>query len=546
MEIEENYNNIKSQNNNEKKEEEYIPSSGDRYIEICPKDFGSIRDACLKARFPLLEEFDFKEDKGIELKIEPNFTSPVRSYQEKALNIMCSNGVARSGIIVLPCGAGKTLVGILAICTIKRNTIIISNNNVAVEQWFKEINNWVTIKGDKEKTNFICRFTSRKSQRDSFWNFSKDAGILITSYTMISCKKKRNKEVQEALDKLQKVDWGLMIIDEVQLLPADTFSNIVKDKYKSHCKLGLTATLVREDNKIKDLHFLIGPKHYEANWLDLQKEGFLARVKCTEIWSEMHPKFYEKYLNSNLSSEKKKILYVSNPTKYLATLILLEKHKDDKIIIFSDNLFTIKQYNTYLSIKKIAGDNKNLNFKMISGETGAKERENSLKDFKREDGINILLMTKVGDISIDIPNANVIIQVSSHFGSRMQEAQRFGRILRPKKDSLSEYNAFFYTIVTKNTEEMKYSSKRHRFLVDQGYYFNVITKLEEIIDNKSNEEAIEYIKNMEKDRSYLDYIEKTFNSIEQKDRFDNDYNDDLDSYEILNNQDEKDFSTEMS
>ena len=115
MEIEENYNNIKSQNNNEKKEEEYIPSSGDRYIEICPKDFGSIRDACLKARFPLLEEFDFKEDKGIELKIEPNFTSPVRSYQEKALNIMCSNGVARSGIIVLPCGAGKTLVGILAI-----------------------------------------------------------------------------------------------------------------------------------------------------------------------------------------------------------------------------------------------------------------------------------------------------------------------------------------------------------------------------------------------------------------------------------------------
>ena len=235
MEIEENYNNIKSQNNNEKKEEEYIPSSGDRYIEICPKDFGSIRDACLKARFPLLEEFDFKEDKGIELKIEPNFTSPVRSYQEKALNIMCSNGVARSGIIVLPCGAGKTLVGILAICTIKRNTIIICNNNVAVEQWFKEINNWVTIKGDKEKTNFICRFTSRKSQRDSFWNFSKDAGILITSYTMISCKKKRNKEVQEALDKLQKVDWGLMIIDEVQLLPADTFSNIVKDKYKSHC-----------------------------------------------------------------------------------------------------------------------------------------------------------------------------------------------------------------------------------------------------------------------------------------------------------------------
>ena len=146
----------------------------------------------------------------------------MRSYQEKALNIMCSNGVARSGIIVLPCGAGKTLVGILAICTIKRNTIIICNNNVSVQQWYREINNWVSIKGDKDK-NFICRFTSSASQRDPFWNFSKEAGIVITSYTMISYNGKRNKEVQECLDKLQKVDWGLMIIDEVQLLPADTF-----------------------------------------------------------------------------------------------------------------------------------------------------------------------------------------------------------------------------------------------------------------------------------------------------------------------------------
>ena len=221
-----------------------------------------------------------------------------------------------------------------------------------MQQWYGEINNWVSIKGGKDNNNnFICRFTSNPSQRDTFWNFSEEAGVLITSYTMISCKKKRNKEVQEKLDKLQKVDWGLMIIDEVQLLPADTFSDIVKSKYKSHCKLGLTATLVREDNKIRNLHFLIGPKHYEANWLYLQKEGFLARVKCTEIWSEMNPKFYQKYLDfdseNNKNLEKKKALYVSNPTKFLATLMLLEKHKGDKIIIFSDNLFTIEKYNMF-------------------------------------------------------------------------------------------------------------------------------------------------------------------------------------------------------
>jgi DNA excision repair protein ERCC-3 len=365
---------------------------------------------------------------------------------------------------------------------------------------------------------------------------------------MISCKKKRNPKVQEYLDILQKkIDWGLMIIDEVQLLPAETFSEIVKTKYKSHCKLGLTATLVREDNKIKDLHFLIGPKHYEANWLDLQKEGFLARVKCTEIWCEMHPKFYEIYL-TNPNLEKKKVLYVSNPIKYLATLILLEKHKGEKIIIFSDNLFTINQYDKFLEermLKNIRGNtntNQNdisLNYRRIDGDTSPNNRNIFLKEFKNNNKVNILLMTKVGDISIDIPNASVIIQVSSHFGSRMQEAQRFGRILRPKKDALSEYNAFFYTIVSKNTEEMAYSNKRHRFLVDQGYYFNVVTKLEEIFDNKEELKEKDLINKFESDRNYTKYVEDTYNLITEKNEFRNDYNDEENSYDILNNIDEE-------
>ena len=538
MEIEENSNNNKNLNNINNEEEEKIPSEGEGYIEIDPEDYGAVREACKNHNYPLLEEFDFKsdKDKALELKITPKFKSPIRSYQEKALNIMCNNGIARSGIIVLPCGAGKTLVGILAICTIKRNTIIICNNNVSVEQWYREIKDWVNISGAKGK-EVICRFTSNKSKRDPLIKFNEEAGILITSYTMISSTKKRNEEVQKALDMLEKVDWGLMIIDEVQLLPAGTFSNIIKNKYKSHCKLGLTATLVREDKKIEDLQYLIGPKHYEANWLDLQKDGFLARVKCTEIWSEMYPSFYEKYLNNKLSMEKKKVLYVSNPTKYLATLLLLEKHKGDKIIIFSDNLFTIELYNIFL--EKRSMENNKINFKLIHGNTSLREREDNLNNFKRDDGINILLMTKVGDISIDIPNANVIIQVSSHFGSRMQEAQRFGRILRPKKDVLSEYNAFFYTIVSKNTEEMKYSSKRHRFLVDQGYYFNVITKLEEIFDNKPEDEAKAIVNNFEKDNNYKEYIKTTLEKIETTDKFENDYKEEMESFEILNEEEKE-------
>ena len=530
MEIEE--------NNNQKEE---LPSSGEDFIEIHHQDYGAIREACIESKYPLLEEFNFKLDKGKELKITPKFKSPVRSYQEKALNIMCNKGIARSGIIVLPCGAGKTLVGILAICTIKRNTIIICNNNVSVQQWYREINDWVNISGEKGK-NVICRFTSDKSQRDTIINFDNYPGILITSFTMISSKKKRNAEVQKCLDMIERVEWGLMIVDEVQLLPAGTFSEITKTKYKSHCKLGLTATLVREDNRIDNLQYLIGPKHYEANWLDLQKEGFLARVKCTEIWSEMHSSFYEKYLDENIMI-KKKALYVSNANKYLITLILLEKHKGNKIIIFSDNLFTINRYDEML--KKRNKMYHNIEFRMINGNTTNKDRNKFIEEFKRDDGINILLMTKVGDISIDIPNANVIIQVSSHFGSRMLEAQRFGRILRPKKDSLSEYKAFFYTIISKNTEEMKYSSKRHKFLVDQGYYFNVITSIEELFGNINSEEAKAIIKKFE-DSNYDEYVKTTLNMIEtsKKIDFDNDFDDSLSSYEIQNNIDNRDIDDE--
>ena len=518
-------------------------------IEIDSKDFGSVRNACEREKYPLLEEFSFKEDEGNILNITPRFKSPIRAYQEKALNIMCNNGIARSGIIVLPCGAGKTLVGILAICTIKRNTIIICNNNVAVKQWYREINDWVKItKTGKEKTNEkkdkymieeekeknVCILTSK--EKDPLWNLEKDAGILITSYSMLSFQGQRSEEMKKVMNKLMEVDWGLMIIDEVQLLPAKTFSMIIKEKFKSHCKLGLTATLVREDEGIQDLYLLLGPKLYEANWLDLQNDGFLARVKCVEIWSEMHPTFYKKFLeleNEKNAGEFQKLLYVSNPTKYLITLLLLEKHKGDKIIIFSDNLITVEQYNKFFL-------QKNLNFRMIHGKIGDKDRIKFLNEFRSESGVNILLMTKVGDISIDIPNANVIIQISSHFASRMQEAQRFGRILRPKKDIFSEYNAFFYTVVSKNTNEMTYSNKRHRFLVDQGYYFSIINDIGNILKNKTEREKIEILEKLKNDPNYEAYIEDTYRRVEEKinkkQKIVNVYNDEKDTHEIMNDE----------
>jgi len=235
---------------------------------------------------------------------------------------------------------------------------------------------------------------------------------------------------------------------------------------QAHCKLGLTATLVREDDKIADLNFLIGPKLYEANWLELQKAGYIARVQCAEVWCPMAPEFYREYLACR--SCKRLLLYAMNPNKFRATQFLIRYHEKraDKIIVFSDNVFALKHY----AIK--------MNKPYIYGPTSQSERIQILQNFKFNPKVNTIFVSKVADTSFDLPEANVLIQISSHGGSRRQEAQRLGRILRAKKGAIAEeYNAFFYTLVSQDTVEMSFSRKRQRFLVNQGYSYKVITRL---------------------------------------------------------------------
>jgi DNA excision repair protein ERCC-3 len=320
----------------DKETEEDIPSVGKNYFEIDPDHLEEVKKVCIDNRYPLLEEYDFRNDKTLPgMEILPKLRNAARAYQEKALSIMFSNERARSGIIVLPCGAGKTLVGIMATATIKKNTIILCNSGVSVEQWYREFNEWSII---KPRDN-IARFTSKT--KDKFWNMENSGGVLVTTYTMLAFQGKRSEDVGKMLDQIKNTEWGLMVLDEVQVVPAEMFRKILSI-IKSHCKLGLTATLVREDKKIEDLNFLIGPKHYEANWLDLQKEGYLARVRSVEIWCEMTVDFYEEYLKAK--PRKKMLLYVANPNKFLICKALIEHHKKDKIIIFSDNLFALERY----------------------------------------------------------------------------------------------------------------------------------------------------------------------------------------------------------
>jgi DNA excision repair protein ERCC-3 len=235
---------------------------------------------------------------------------------------------------------------------------------------------------------------------------------------------------------------------------------------KAHSKLGLTATLVREDDKIEDLNFLIGPKLYEANWMDLAAKGHIANVQCAEVWCPMTPEFYREYLKEQ--SRKRMLLYCMNPRKFQACQFLINYHESrgDKIIVFSDNVYALAAYA------------RKLGKPYIHGGTAQNERMAILRAFQSNPRVNTIFLSKVGDTSIDLPEATCLIQISSHFGSRRQEAQRLGRILRAKRRNDEGFNAFFYSLVSKDTQEMFYSTKRQQFLIDQGYAFKIITHLD--------------------------------------------------------------------
>ena len=425
-----------------------------------------------------MEEYDFRNDlvnpNVPQMDLKPH--TRIRRYQERSLAKMFGNGRARSGIIVLPCGAGKTLTGVTAAQTIKKSVVCLATNAVSVLQWKFQFQLWTSIPDEH-----IAVFTSDRKDK-----IHPDACVLVTTYTMISYSGKRSAESQEIMDIITGREWGLLLMDEVHVVPAKMFRRVV-GSVKAHCRLGLTATLVREDDLISDLNFLIGPKLYEANWMDLTAQGYLANVQCVEIWCPMTGPFMKEYLLS-ANARLKQILYVMNPSKLRATEYLVRFHeaRGDKIIVFSDLVYSLKLYANML--KK----------PLIYGETPERERQVILGTFRATDAIRTICISKVGDTSIDLPEANVIIQVSSHFGSRRQEAQRLGRILRPKKftqqdgSNRSSFNAFFYTLVSTDTQEMFYSAKRQQYLIDQGYTFKIVTNLCEKANAIAEEEGYTY------------------------------------------------------
>ncbi|KAF1954074.1 TFIIH basal transcription factor complex helicase-like protein XPB subunit [Byssothecium circinans] len=413
---------------------------------------------CQKLGLPLTEEYDFHNDEvnaNLDIDLKPH--AQIRYYQEKALSKMFSNSRARSGIIVLPCGAGKTLVGITAACGVKKSVLVLCTSAMSVVQWRSEFLKWSNINPDD-----IACFTAENKAY-----FKGNAGILITTYAMITQARARSHDSQKVMEFIQSREWGLLIADEVHVVPAKMFKKVTY-AVASHSKLGLTATLLREDDKIGDLNFLVGPKLYEANWQELSEQGHIAKVQCAEVWCQMTPEFYTEWLKSNGQVNKKIILQSLNPRKFQACQYLIDYHerRGDKIIIFSDNVFALRKY--ALKLQKA----------FIYGDTPQNERMRILENFQHNPDVNTIFLSKIGDTSLDLPEATCLIQISSHFGSRRQEAQRLGRILRAKRRNDEGFNAFFYSLVSKDTDEIYYASRRQAFLVDQGYAFKVITRLE--------------------------------------------------------------------
>merc|ERR1719228_1648433 len=406
-------------------------------FEVNQEKLEVLQQRTMAMEYPLLAEYDFRNDTvNPDINIDLKPLAVLRPYQEKSLRKMFGNGRARSGVIVLPCGAGKSLVGVTACCTVRKKAIVLCNSGVSVEQWKTQFKMWSTA-----DDSMICRFTSDAKDKPM------GCSVLVTTFNMITHTQKRSWEAEQTMKWIREQEWGIMVLDEVHTIPAKMFRRVLTE-VQSHTKLGLTATLVREDDKIADLNFLIGPKLYEANWLELQKEGYIARVQCAEVWCTMTPEFYREFLT--MKSMKKLLLCVMNPHKFRATQFLIKYHekRGDKTIVFSDNVYALKHYATALKRP------------YIYGPTSQSERIQILQNFKYNPKVRTIFVSKVADTSFDLPEANVLIQISSHGGSRRQEAQRLGRILRAKKGAIAEeFNAFFYTLVSQDTTEMSFSRK---------------------------------------------------------------------------------------
>lgn len=436
-----------------------------------------------------LPDYHYKSDTNIpELDFALKPEIEVRPYQTEALNAIVDQSCqkdpcARSGIIVLPCGAGKTLTSILVAVAIRKPVLVVCSTIIAAEQFQKEFLRFTTLMASK-----TGMFAGSKK-----WPYNGPTGVLFTTYTMLVDSKNRTADSKRMSQFIEKTDWGLVILDEVHCVPANNYSKAIA-KIKTKVRLGLTATMLREDEKIGDLDTLVGPTLYHAKWKELADKGYIAKVVCTQVEVKMAPVFKEAY--EDLKAEgstgvlghvhhMKSLLSILNPTKMQICQRLVQYHeaRGDKVLVYCDHIDALKLYAEKLQRPYIYGGTppeqvrdllQRFSIDVPKSNPNASWSEVAARRVLMSKSIKTLLLSRIGDTSLDLPAATVLIQVSSHFGSRRQEAQRLGRVLRAKKRAEKGFYSRFYTLVTVDTHETSFSEKRRQFLEeDCGYGYQI-------------------------------------------------------------------------
>jgi DNA excision repair protein ERCC-3 len=405
----------------------------DDTITVHPSERGHLKQVLLKLGWPAEDLAGYVDGEAHPISLRQEGWE-LRGYQREAAESFVHGG---SGVVVLPCGAGKTIVGAAAMADIQATTLILVTNTVSAHQWRSELLQRTSLTEDE-----IGEYSgARKEIRP----------VTIATYQVMTT---RRKGVYAHLELFDARDWGLILYDEVHLLPAPIF-RFTAD-IQARRRLGLTATLVREDGMEGEVFSLIGPKRYDAPWRDLESQGWIAPADCVEIRVTLPDG--ERLAYATAEPEERYRLASSTAMKTKVVEALCEQHKDDQVLVIGQ----------YLDQLAILGER--LNVPVITGDTSVKERERLFAQFRKGE-LKTLVVSKVANFSLDLPEASVAIQVSGSFGSRQEEAQRLGRVLRPNKDGSTSR---FYTVVSRDTVDQDFAAHRQRFLAEQGYAYRII------------------------------------------------------------------------
>jgi DNA excision repair protein ERCC-3 len=414
-----------------------------------PAHRGVLKQALIAVGYPAEDLAGYTEGAALPIALREVARSGqpfhVRDYQREAASIFYAGGDVRggSGVIVLPCGAGKTIVGLAAMSLMQRNTLVLTTGITAVKQWKREILDRTSLTEDQ-----VAEYTGEV----------KEIGpVTLATYQILTYRPDKKEEYPH-FKLFDQRDWGLVIYDEVHLLPAPVFR--VTAQIQARRRLGLTATLVREDQKEADVFSLIGPKKYDVPWRELESRGWIAEATCTEVRVALPEPLRMEYAVAEWRNKYRTAS--ENPAKDDVVARLLEVYQGKRVLI-------IGQY-----LKQLRQIRKRFNIPLITGQTPNAEREELYNKFRHGE-LRHLILSKVGNFALDLPDANVLIQVSGTFGSRQEEAQRLGRILRPKAGGEV---AHFYTLVTRDTRELDFAHHRQLFLTEQGYSYNIADETE--------------------------------------------------------------------